>query len=66
MNALISPIITTTRKETVLILVTGMLMMILMLSFIVGGIANSVQAQKPSPTKTRDIFKVIRNTHWTK
>jgi hypothetical protein len=59
MNALISPIITTTRKETVLILVTGMLMMILMLSFIVGGIANSVQAQKPSPTKTRDIFKVI-------
>ena len=34
--------------------------MILMLSFIVGGIANSVQAQTPSPaTKTKDIFKVI-------
>src|SRR5918912_1275409 len=59
MNVLISPIITTKRK-TVLILVTGMLMMILMLSFIVGGIANLVQAQKPSPpTKTKDIFKVI-------
>ena len=59
MNVLISPIITTKRK-TVLILVTGMLMMILMLSFIVGGIANFVQAQKPSPpTKTKDIFKVI-------
>ena len=59
MNVLISPRITTKRK-TALILVTGMLMMILMLSFIVGGIANLVQAQKPSPpTKTKDIFKVI-------
>jgi hypothetical protein len=59
MNVLISPIITTKRK-TALILVTGMLMMILMLSFIVGGIANLVQAQKPSPpTKTKGIFKVI-------
>ena len=59
MNVLISSVITTKRKP-VLILVTGMLMMILMLSFIVGGIANLVQAQKPSPpTKTKDIFKVI-------
>jgi hypothetical protein len=59
MNLLISPIITT-RRKTVLVLVTGMLIMILMLSFIVGGIANSVQAQKPSPpAKTKDIFKVI-------
>jgi hypothetical protein len=34
--------------------------MSLMLSFIVGGIANSVQAQKASPaTNTKDIFKVI-------
>jgi hypothetical protein len=59
MNFLLTPIITT-RRKTVLVLVTGMLMMVLMLSFIVGGIANSVQAQKPSPpTKTKDIFKVI-------
>ena len=59
MNVLISSVITTKRKP-VLILVTGMLMMILMLSFIVGGIANLVQAQKPSPpTKTQGIFKVI-------
>jgi hypothetical protein len=58
MNLFIFP--TMTRRKTALILVTGMLTMILMLSFIVGGIANSVQAQKPSPaTKTKDIFKVI-------
>ena len=58
MNLLISP--TITRSNTTLTLVTGMLMMILMLSFIVGGIANSAQAQKSSPaTQTKDIFKVI-------
>jgi hypothetical protein len=34
--------------------------MILTLSLTVSGIANSVQAQEPSPaTKTKDIFKVI-------
>ena len=49
-----------TRRKTAIILVTGMLTMSLMLSFIVGGIANSVQAQKASPaTNTKDIFKVI-------
>jgi hypothetical protein len=58
MNLFIFP--TMTRRKTALILVTGMLTMILMLSFIVGGIANSVQAQTPSPpTTTKDIFKVI-------
>ena len=51
---------TITRTKAALILVTGMLTMSLMLSFIVGGIANSVQAQKASPaTNTKDIFKVI-------
>jgi hypothetical protein len=65
MNVLLRPTIrttttTTTRGKTVLVLVTGMLLMILMLSSIIGGTANSVQAQKPSPpTKTKDIFKVI-------
>jgi hypothetical protein len=58
MNLLILPAIT--RSNTTLILVTGMLMMILMISMIVGGIANSVQAQKPSPaSQPKDIFKVI-------